>query len=119
MTKWCPGTITQDISKQIVEVDGMPCHVKHIRPRSGPQNTQMERMVDVEIEVNDSEVRNDKDVAHFENSQNVESDTVTGSIADHSTVDSKIHNTVAPLRRSNRERRLPLKLSEDCCPWRM
>ena len=51
VTKWRPGTITRDKSEQVVEVDGMPRHVKHIRPRSGTQQTRINNVTDVEIEV--------------------------------------------------------------------
>ena len=33
-TKWQPAIITQDESNQTVEVNGIPRHVKHIRPRN-------------------------------------------------------------------------------------
>ena len=34
-----------------VEVDGMPRHVKHIRPRSGTHQTRINNVTDVELEV--------------------------------------------------------------------
>ena len=48
-TKWQPATITRNASKQIVEVNGIPRHVKHIRPRN---DTQSCIIPDVEIEMN-------------------------------------------------------------------
>ena len=47
-TKWQPATITRNASKQIVELNGIPRHVKHIRPRN---DTQSCIIPDVEIEM--------------------------------------------------------------------
>ena len=46
-TKWQPAIITQDASNQTEEVNGVPRHVKHIRP----QNDNRSLCIDVEIEV--------------------------------------------------------------------
>ena len=51
VTKWRPDTITREVSEQVVEVDGMPRHVKHIRLRSGMLQGQIGDMANVEIEV--------------------------------------------------------------------
>ncbi|XP_065645707.1 uncharacterized protein LOC136076161 [Hydra vulgaris] len=37
-TKWQPATITRNASKQIVEVNGIPRHVKHVRPQNDTQS---------------------------------------------------------------------------------
>ena len=38
--KSCPGTVTRIVSRQVVEIDGVPWHVRDIRPRSGGAGTE-------------------------------------------------------------------------------
>ncbi|XP_065668044.1 uncharacterized protein LOC136088283 [Hydra vulgaris] len=99
-TKWQPATITRNASKQIVEVNGIPRHVKHVRPRN---DTQSCIIPDVEIEMNTEtgleNAKNQgeqvKDVLET-NEENVEAE------------DRPLEIDML-LRRSGRERRMPSK----------
>ena len=97
-TKWQPATITRNASKQIVEVNGIPHHVKHIRPRN---DTQSSIIPDVEMntETGQENAKNQgeqiKDVLET-NEENVEAEDRPQEIG-------------MLLQRSGRERRMPSK----------
>ena len=102
VTKWRPGTITRDVSEQVVEVDGMPRYVKHIRPRSGRQQTRINKVTDVEIEVGSNSAN------CGENMEN----TPASEGTNHLETGDEVRETEVLLRRSNQERRIPLRYSE-------
>ena len=80
----CPSAITWDVSKQVVDVDGMLRHVKHIRTRNGMQRNQMSDMADVKTEVGDDELRG---------CEKAEENPTTNKDADHLEANSEVGET--------------------------
>ena len=105
VTKWRPGTITREVSEQVVEVDGMPRHVKHIRPRSGTQQTRINNATDVKIEVGNNSANCGDNMETMPASKDT----------NHLETGDEVQELEVSLRRSNRERWIPLRYSEGCC----
>ena len=99
-TNWQPATITRNASKQIVEVNGIPRHVKHIRPRN---DTQPCITHDVEIEMNTETGQ--------ENAKNLgeQIKAVLETNEKNVEADDRPREIDMLLRRSGRERRMPSK----------
>ena len=104
VTKWSPGTNTRDVSEQVVEVDRMPRHIKHIRPRSGTQQTRINNVTDEEIEVGNNSASC---------GENMET-TPASEDTNHLETGDGVRETKVPLRRINRERRISLRYSKGC-----
>ncbi|XP_065654796.1 uncharacterized protein LOC136081411 [Hydra vulgaris] len=97
-TKWQPATITRNASKQIVEVNGIPRHVKHVRPRN---DTQSCIIPDVEIEMNTE--------TGLENAKNQGEQVKDETNEENVEAEDRPQEIDMLLRRSGRERRMPSK----------
>ena len=91
VTKWRPGTITREVSEQVVKVDGMLRHVKHIRPRSGKQKTRINNVTDVEIEVGNNSANCGDNMETMPASEDT----------NHLETGDEVQETEVSLRRSN------------------
>ncbi|XP_065668032.1 uncharacterized protein LOC136088275 [Hydra vulgaris] len=99
-TKWQPATITRNTSKQIVEVNCIPRHVKHVRPRN---DTQSCIIPDVEIEMNtETGLENAKN-------QGEQVKDVLETNEENVEAEDRPQEIDMLLRRSGRERRMPSK----------
>ena len=97
-SKWQPATITRNASKQIVEVNGIPRHVKHIRPRN---DTKSCIIPDVEIEMNT--------VQENAKNQGEQIKDVLETNEENVKAEDRPQEIDMLLRRSGRERRMPSK----------
>ena len=74
-TKWKPATITRNASKQIIDMNGIPRYMKHIRPRNGTQSciiTDVEKEKNFENDQENAKNQPEKIKAVFEtNEENV------------------------------------------------
>ena len=106
-TKWQPDIITQDASNQTVEVNGIPRHVKHIRPRNDTRSLCIVPDVEIEVVTDTCHGNGENHEGQIEDVLETQEEGVKVEIAPQE-VD-------VPLRQSARERRMPSKYFGSIC----
>ena len=100
-TKWQPATITQDVSNQTVEVNGIPRNVKHIRPRNDTRVLCIVPDVEMDVGTNTCHGNAENQGEQIEDELETQEEDIKA--------ESGPQEVDVPLRRSARERRMPSK----------